>query len=162
MVYIVSTMLRKLHDVVVSDGVEFLGQSNDGVWKRLMLTPYDFDLDAITNEETLSIMKTIVFEHGGQEYDEKYPDGIPTSVHITMKDGGVFDSGLIMYPSGHARNESCNLEDILHAKFAMHGQIAMNDPSIIIDRCNNIAGLDCDSIQSIWNIELADRPVYKD
>ena len=107
-------------------------------------------------------MKTIVFEHGGQEYDEKYPDGIPTSVHITMKDGGVFDSGLIMYPSGHARNESCNLEDILHAKFAMHGQIAMNDPSIIIDRCNNIAGLDCDSIQSIWNIELADRPVYKD
>ena len=38
----------------------FLTQSNDEVWKRLMLTPYDFDLDAITKRErTRSIMETI-------------------------------------------------------------------------------------------------------
>jgi 2-methylcitrate dehydratase len=107
-------------------------------------------------------METMVFEHGGQEYDEKYPDGIPTSVRIYMKGGDVFDSGLIMYPSGHARNESCDLEDILNAKFAMHGQIAMDDPSLVIDRCNNISKLDSGDMQSIWDIELADRPVYKD
>ena len=109
MVYIVSTMLRKAQDIAESEGKGFFAQSNDEVWKRLMLTPYDFDLDAITNEKTRSIMDTIFFEHGGQEYDEKYPDGIPTSVHITLKGGGEHDSGLIMYPSGHARNDSCDL-----------------------------------------------------
>ena len=162
MVYIVSAMLKKASGVVDSDGIGFFDKSNDEVWKRLMLTPYDFDIDAITNETTRSIMKTIVFDHGGSVFDEKYPDGIPTSVLITMKSGDVFDSGLIMYPSGHARNKTCDLSDILQAKFAMHGQIAMDDPSIVIDRCKNIAKLDSDSMQSIWDIPLANRPVYKD
>ena len=79
-----------------------------------------------------------------------------------MKDGNVFDSGLIMYPSGHARNTTCDLQDILHAKFAMLGEIAMDDPSVVVDRCNSIALLDSDAMQSIWNIELADRPVFKE
>ncbi len=162
MIYIVATMLRKAEEVAAQIGGDFFDFSNDEVWKRLMLTPYDFDFDAIQNETTRSIMGTIFFEHGGSEYDEKYPDGIPTSVHITMKDGNVFDSGLIMYPSGHARNTTCNLEDILLAKFAMLGEIAMDNPSVVIDRCNSIASLDCDALQSIWDIELANRPVYKD
>ena len=162
MVYIVATMLRKAEELASVVGSSFFDFSNDEVWKRLMLTPYDFDLDAIQNVETRSIMETIFFEHGGNEYDEKYPDGIPTSVHITMKDGNVFDSGLIMYPSGHARNTTCNLQDILHAKFAMLGEIAMDDPSVVVDRCNSIALLDSDAMQSIWNIELADRPVFKE
>ena len=162
MVYIVATMLRKAHETIVVDGADFFSQSNDVIWKRLMLTPYDFDLDAITNETTRLIMEKIFFEHGGDEYDEKYPDGIPTSVRVTMKNGGVFDSGLIMYPSGHARNTTCDLKDILQAKFAMHGQIATDNPSKIIKRCNGIATLDSDSIQSIWDIDLADRPTYKD
>ena len=99
------------------------------------------------------------------EYDEKYPDGIPTSVHITMKDGNVFDSGLIMYPSGHARNTTlCNLQDILHAKVCdAWSEIAMDDPSVVVDKVlNSIALLDSDAMQSIWNIELADRPVFKE
>ena len=162
MVYIVATMLRKAEEVAKQVGADFFNFSNDEVWKRLMLTPYDFEFDAIQNETTRSIMETIFFEHGGSEYDEKYPDGIPTSVHITMKDGSVFDSGLIMYPSGHARNTTCDLEDILLAKFAMLGEIAMDNPSDIIDRCNSIASLDCDALQSIWDVELANRPVYKD
>ena len=162
MVYIVATMLRKAEELASSTGDDFFGFSNDEVWKRLMLTPYDFNLGAIQNSATRSIMKTICFEHGGQEYDEKYPDGIPTSVHITMKDGSVFDSGLVMYPSGHARNTSCDLEGILLAKFAMHGEIAMDDPSVVINRCNSIATLDSDGVSGIWDISLADRPVYID
>lgn len=162
MVYIVATMLRKAEELAQNEGVDLFSQSNDEVWKRLMLTPYDFDLDAITNEMTRSIMETVFFEHGGPEYDEKYPDGIPTSVHITMKSGEVFDSGLIMYPSGHARNTSCDLVDILQAKFLMLGQIAMDQPSQMIERCNEIATLDRDALQSIWDVALADRPVYKD
>jgi len=162
MIYIVSTMLRKAEEIVKSDGVDFFAQSNDEVWKRIMLTPYDFDESAINNETTRAIMETIYFEHGGEEFDKKYPDGIPTSVHITMKDGAVFDSGLVMYPSGHARNNECNLEDILQSKFEMHGQIAMDNPKEIIKRCSSIGSLDVDGVKTIWNIKLANRPVYKD
>ncbi len=162
MVYIVSAMLQKARGIVDVEGAGFFAKSNDEHWKRLMLTPYDFDLDAVTNEETCSIMETIFFEHGGQEYDDKYPDGIPTSVHITMKNGNVFDSGLIMYPSGHARNTDCDLENILQAKFAMHGQIAMEDYSCVVGRCMGVDSLDADGINSIWDIDIADRPVYKD
>ena len=162
MVYIVSTMLRKAQECAEVEGVSFFKQSNDAIWKRIMLTPYDFDAGAVNNNKTRAIMETIFFEHGGEEYDEKYPDGIPTSVHITMKDGAAFDSGLVMYPAGHARNQSCNLEDILRAKFAMHGQIAMDNPSDLIDRCSGVGSLDNNEIQNIWDIAIADRPVFKD
>jgi 2-methylcitrate dehydratase len=39
-------------------------------------------------------MDKINFTHGGKEYDEKYPEGIPTSVKITLKNGEVLDSSL--------------------------------------------------------------------
>ena len=162
MVYIVSTMLRKAEELAASEGAEFFAQSNDDVWKRIMLTPYDFDIDAVNNETTRQIMETIFFEHGGEEYDRNYPDGIPTSMHITMKNGSSFDSGLVMYPSGHARNRVCDLEDILQSKFAMHGQIAMDSPDALIERCSNVGSLGVESLQTIWDIEIADRPVYKD
>ena len=162
MVYIVSTMLRKAEELAANEGVVFFAQSNDDVWKRIMLTPYDFDMDAVNNETTRKIMETIFFEHGGEEYDKNYPDGIPTSVHITMKDGSSFDSGLVMYPSGHARNDGCDLEDILRSKFAMHGQIAMDNPDAIIDRCFIVGSLSAEDIKTIWDIEIANRPVYKD
>ena len=162
MVYIVSTMLRKAEELAASEGAEFFAQSNDDVWKRIMLTPYDFDIDAVNNETTRQIMETIFFEHGGEEYDRNYPDGIPTSMHITMKNGSSFDSGLVMYPSGHARNRVCDLEDILQSKFAMHGQIAMDSPDALIERCSNVGSLGVEGLQTIWDIEIADRPIYKD
>jgi 2-methylcitrate dehydratase len=162
MIYIVSTMLRKAEEVAISEGSEFFEQSNDDVWKRLMLTPYDFDVDALNNETTRAIMETVFFEHGGEDFDKKYPDGIPTSVHITMKDGVTHDSGLVMYPAGHARNETCDLHDILRSKFAMHGKIAMDNPGELINRCANIGSLTVENIQTVWDIEIADRPMYKD
>lgn len=162
MVYIVSTMLRKAQEIAEAEGAAFFEQSNDDVWKRIMLTPYDFDARAVHNANTRAIMETIFFEHGGEEYDKKYPDGIPTSVHVTMKDGTAFDSGLVMYPAGHARNECCDLEYILRSKFAMHGQIAMDNPDELIDRCSRVGSLDSNGIQNIWDITIADRPVYQD
>lgn len=162
MVYIVSTMLRKAVEVIETEGVSLFESSNDEVWKRLMLTPYDFDAEAINNPTTRSIMDVITFDHGGEAFDEKYPDGIPTSINIEAKDGTVFDSGLIMYPSGHARNASCDLQDILRAKFAMHGGIAMDDPSSLITKCLSIGSADAASVMSLWDIEIADRPMFKD
>lgn len=162
MVYIVSAMLKKAQDVAKEEGAAFFNQSNDEIWKRLMLTPYDFDTDAIFHPTARAIMETISFEHGGAQYDEKYPDGIPTSMKITLSDGVVLDSGFIMYPTGHARNTTANLDDILVTKFKMHGDIAMDDPSEVIENCMGVASLDASDIQNLWNFELADRPVYRD
>lgn len=161
MVYIVSTMLRKASEAMDEDGASLFESSNDEVWKRLMLTPYDFDSDAINNKSTRSIMELITFNHGGESYDEKYPDGIPTSISVETSEGSVLESGLIMYPSGHARNTTCDLRDILEAKFAMHGNIAMEDPTLFISRCLAVGELDPASVMSIWDVELADRPAFK-
>jgi len=62
-------------------------------------------------------MNLTEFEHGGPEYDKNYPNGIPTSIKITLKDGTVLDSGFVMFPSGHARNQAADLKDILAHKF---------------------------------------------
>ena len=162
MVYIVSAMLRKAQDVAKQEGEGFFNQHNDEIWKRLMLTPYDFDVDAIFHPTSRAIMETISFEHGGKEYDDKYPDGIPTSMKITLVDGTVLDSGFVMYPAGHARNTTANLNDILVEKFKMHGEIAMDDPSGVIQNCMGVAELDSGGVQNLWNFEIADRPVYRD
>lgn len=55
-------------------------------------------------------MEKISFTHGGEEYDSKYPEGIPTSIRITTSDGKVLDSGLVMFPAGHARNSTADLK----------------------------------------------------
>ena len=54
-------------------------------------------------------MSKIEFEHGGQEYDEQYPKGLPTSICVTTENDQQYDSGLILYPGGHALNESVSL-----------------------------------------------------
>ena len=49
-------------------------------------------------------MDKIDFKHGGEDYDSRYPDGIPTSMLIQDdRNAGDFNSDLIMYPSGHAQ-----------------------------------------------------------
>ena len=47
-----------------------------------MLVPADYDDASLFDPLTRSIMDRIEFRHGGQEYDDKYPDGIPTTLEI--------------------------------------------------------------------------------
>ena len=158
MVYIVSTMLRKAYEQEEEKGRGCIAEGNDVWWKALMLEPCDYGRDALQNETTRRLMDCIEFEHGGKEYDERYPDGIPTSMCIELSDGRVLDSGFVMYPSGHARNSTCNLEDILAYKAGLLGKLAMDDPGAIIDKCNGIGGLDASGLLSIFDcqIELRD------
>lgn len=62
-------------------------------------------------------MTKITFEHGGKKYDEKYPEGIPSSLEIVLKDGTKLSSGFVMFPSGHALNTVANHKSILDNKF---------------------------------------------
>ena len=107
-------------------------------------------------------MEAIEFVHGGETYDEKYPDGIPTSLTIETNDGVVHESGLIMYPSGHARNTKCDLQSILQAKFLMLGKIATDDPPLVVDLCLSIENMDSESVMLLWDIAIVDRPIFQD
>jgi 2-methylcitrate dehydratase len=97
--------------------------SNDEVWKTLMLSPYDYGSAALTDADTRSLMHKTSFAHGGKEYDDKYPEGIPTSIELTLKGGKVVSSGLVMFPSGHARDTKADLQAILDHKNKLLGDL---------------------------------------
>ena len=89
-----------------------------------MLWPLDYARDALFNTVTRKLMERIEFAHGGPEYDSKYPEGIPTSVQIKTADK-TFDSGLIMFPGGHARCQTVDRASVLAHKFSLMGSLAV-------------------------------------
>ena len=122
MVYIVSRLLRKA-TLSKQSGISVTDLKD--AWCQWMLTPLDYSDEAIQETQTRALMQKIHFQHGGPEYDSKYPDGIPTSVELRMSDGRVLSSGLVMYPMGHARNTHPFFKDVLRHKFQLLGGIAM-------------------------------------
>jgi len=161
MVYIVGTMLRKAIEnaVLVRDA-----QGSDAVWKAIMLLPYDYSPTAINNKQTRELMALMEFEHGGPDYDAKYPDGIPTSMIIEDKAGNQFDSGFVMYPAGHARNTTADLRGILAHKAHKLGQLGVPDgadANEIVDRFNGIGKMSAAALQHIYDFEIGDRPGYE-
>ena len=127
------------------------------MWKRLILEPHDYDAKAIHDAVTRSLMAKIELAHGGPEYDRRYPDGIPTSIVVTLADGRTFDSGLVMYPSGHARNTIADLKGILANKFEVLGRLAMDDPKPLIAKLHELPRLDAKALRSIQHFSIADR-----
>ena len=55
-----------------------------------MPEPSDFTQKAINNKTTRSLIEKVTVEHGGKAYDEQYPDGIPTSVVITLNGKPIY------------------------------------------------------------------------
>ncbi len=157
MVYIVSTLLRKAIELSESTKSSNLGDCDNCYWKNLMLMPHDYAPDAIHNARTRALMAKFEFTHGGPEYDRRYPDGIPTSLVIHMKDGTAFDSGLVMYPAGHARNTTANLRGILAKKASLLGALASDHAQPIIDRFNAIASVSAADLSNLYDFAIADR-----
>jgi 2-methylcitrate dehydratase len=101
------------------------------------------------------------FEHGGPEYDAKYPDGIPTSLVIEDAKGGVHDSGMVMYPSGHARNRSANLRDILNHKWKMLGGLASADAGGLIQRLGTLGAKTAPELAEMYHFEIVRRGSFE-
>jgi 2-methylcitrate dehydratase len=157
MVYIVSTLLRKAIEARLGS------TSKDEIWQSLMLSPFDYDNDAIHHPLTRSLMAKVEFEHGGADYDANYPDGIPTSVSITTKYGTQHDSGLVMYPAGHARNTSADLTSILRSKFAMHenlGRPTDVPKGALVSRLESIGEMSGQELGELYNFGIELRPGY--
>ncbi len=157
MVYIVSTLLRKAIQAAAKAGTGAIAKDNDSMWKQLFLAPADYSQEAIRNAETRALMEKVAFEHGGAEYDARYPDGIPTSVVITTTDGRTLDSGLVMYPAGHARNTVADLKGILTNKFQQLGALASDNPAPLVERLNSLDRLSPADLLGVYNFPIARR-----
>ena len=118
--------------------------------------PDDYSDEALFDAETRQLMDLIEFDHGGEEYDRRYPDGIPTSIIVSMKDGRSFDSGLVMYPSGHARNTTADLEGILQTKFQRMGELALDQSGPVITLLKELPEMDSAALRAIWDFEIED------
>jgi len=152
MAFIVSRMLQKALDR------GSVPATSDETWKALMLSPHDYGKEALFDPKTRSLMQKITFEHGGPEYDSKYPDGIPTSMDIQLKDGKKFSSGLVMYPSGHARNVTANLKELLKTKNKLLGDLVFQDQATyekFIAPLMNIKNLSAADMQHIYGFNFA-------
>merc|ERR1712050_462132 len=150
MAFIVSRILQK----VLKSGT--VPSTMDAAWMELMLSPYDYGEEALYEKDTRALMQKITFSHGGPEYDAKYPDGIPTSVDITMKGGKVISSGLVMYPSGHARNTSADLKAILAHKNSMLGDIVFADKATtaaFVGKLQSLKSLSAAETQTIYEFD---------
>ena len=73
---IVATLIRKAQGLENFHEMKF--NSDDDIWKLLMLEPQDYSQKAIHNPKTKALMEKITFDHGGEEFDKRYPLGIPT------------------------------------------------------------------------------------
>jgi len=130
----------------------------DEAWKELMLSPYDYGYEALYDKDTRTLMDKISFSHGGKEYDDKYPDGIPTSMDITLKNGKVMSSGFVMYPSGHARNTSADLKGILAHKNRMLGDIVFPDRATtdgFVSKLVNMKSASAADVQKLYDYDYA-------
>lgn len=137
--------------------------TNDEAWKLLMLSPHDYGKESLFDATTRALMQKISFSHGGLEYDSKYPDGIPTSIEIAVRGGETFSSGLVMYPSGHARNCTANLKDLLDTKFRMLGDLVFADVGAyerFVERLIGIAKLSVDELQQLYEFDYGAMKVH--
>ncbi|MFO0831153.1 MAG: MmgE/PrpD family protein [Phycisphaerales bacterium] len=159
MLYLVCSMLRTALELRAG------GHKGAYGWKELMLTPNDFTKGAISHPVTRALMAKMSFEHGGSDYDAKYPDGIPTSMVITDEQGEKFDSGLVMYPGGHARNhmgpDKVNLADILAHKFRTLGAFAAKDPAPLIGRLSNLEKKSSRDVADLMHFPIEMKGAYE-
>ena len=125
-----------------------------------MLTPFDYGKDPLYNKNTRLLMEKIGFEHGGKEYDEKYPDGIPTSMELTLKDGKKFSTNIVMYPPGHARNTESDLFGILKYKFGIMGRMALDQAELdaVLSKLDKIESMTSEDLLSIYSCKIKPAP----
>ena len=121
-----------------------------------MLLPNDYGKTSLFDKTTRALMDKIHFVHGGPKYDKEYPKGIPTSITIEMKDKRKFDSGMVMFPGGHAANQTVDLNAVLTHKFAELGKLALapKDQMKFVKNLESIQSLSNKALQNIYDCKI--------
>ena len=150
MVYIIATLLRKAYEARQAgwDG-------HDG-WTKLMLAPADYaeDESALFHPLTRRIMQQIDFRHGGPDFDQRYPNGIPPSVELAHAQLGPLTSGLVMYPQGHARADATLLQRFLEHKFRLLAGPAVDDVDALVSRFTNLGQKSSQQIAQLYDFAI--------
>ena len=141
MVYIIGTLLRKAVERQATD------------WDALMLQPLDYNEEAIHHPDTRKWMERIEFVHGGPEFDAKYPEGIPTQVQVEHN-GHDYDSGLVMFPLGHARSKPAQWQPILEKKIERFARLGVSDVKDLSQRMLRIGSMTVEEIQDLYSFEM--------
>lgn len=155
MVFIVSRLLKKAFNN--ANEIKSFINDRDSLWKRLILTPLDYSYEALICPDTKELMKKIKFLHGGKEFDDRYPEGIPTKVDINLINGKNLSSGLIMFPSGHSKNSTCDLNGILYNKNKTLLRYAIsneNEAQKLLTNLNNIENMTNRDLEEIYNFKI--------
>jgi len=142
MVYIIATLLRKAIE------------TRRAGWRDLMLLPEDYDDGALRHPMTRRLIERIDFRHGGREYDEKYPDGIPTTVEIEHSRLGTLSSGLVMYPKGHARCPQGGLDELLEEKFRRLTSLGISNVESLRGRFEGFSKKSPAQIADLYDFEI--------
>lgn len=167
MVYILGSHLRKAF-ALGYDAVAAI-KDNTAMWQAIMLLPLDYDDRALYDATTRELMSKIEFEHGGKEYDDKYPNGIPTKLSIQTKAGVGSQSDLVMFPSGHARNTTADLKAILGHKWsrmaditngAYEGQGDAQAAESLLGGLANLKDKSAEQMDALYNIPVAVTQKY--
>lgn len=70
---------------------------------------------------------------------------------------------MVMFPSGHSRNASCDLKGILNFKNQLLGKLALEEEELnqFLAKLNNIENLTNKELQDIYycNIKYAHKPI---
>lgn len=149
MVYMIGRIVQKAF--AFKDRLNF--DSYEELWKDLMLTPLDYTEHAIFDKDTRRFMELIQFEHGGQEYDSRYPEGIPTKILLEYNKSRA-ESEMMLFPPGHARHRQYSLDKFLDYKFKVLGELALDDPESYIKRLNRIEKESSESLRSIYSVKI--------
>ncbi|HEX3997573.1 MAG TPA: MmgE/PrpD family protein [Pirellulales bacterium] len=140
--YIIATLLRKA-----------IGQKRSG-WRELMLLPDDYGDEALRHPQTRRFIERMELRHGGSSFDEKYPDGIPTTLAIDHATLGHLSSGLVMYPEGHARAKTGQLDSLLDHKFQALAAPAVSDVAALERRFTNLGDRSPEEIAALYDFEI--------
>lgn len=142
MYYLVATLLRKA----------ILRQS--AAWSDLLLMPEDYEQAALEHPITRQLMERIRVHHGGPEYDRRYPEGIPTSVRWTLADGTVVDSGMVLFPLGHARNMHPPFPDVWHKKVQSFAELAGCTWETIASRVCDLPQRSAQEVAALYSFDV--------
>jgi len=118
-------------------------------WESLMLLPDDYAAAAIRDPRAADLIGRIAIEHGGPDYDARYPDGIPTSVEIDHAALGRLVGGLVQHPLGHARSDAGRTARLVDLKFDRLVSAAVDDPRRLRERMH-LAGKSPEEIAELY------------
>jgi 2-methylcitrate dehydratase len=103
-------------------------------WETMMLLPEDYSDPAIAAPEAARLIERMIIEHGGPEYDRRYPDGIPTSVTLEHARLGSLGGAMVVHPLGHARSDPARTGALLDLKFERLVNDAVDAPLALRSR----------------------------